>query len=99
MATNALQAVGARLLGCVLNMVPTKGADAYHYYEYSPQHRGARSRQPENAAPSGRDVRGKDAASDLTTVLPAIPAAEHEKVSVEFTVAGPPWPSAGRPPS
>jgi Mrp family chromosome partitioning ATPase len=34
-AANSLKAVGARLLGCVLNMAPTRGADAYTYYDYS----------------------------------------------------------------
>jgi capsular exopolysaccharide synthesis family protein len=35
-AVKALESVDARLLGCVLNMVATKGPDAYYYYdEYS----------------------------------------------------------------
>jgi capsular exopolysaccharide synthesis family protein len=35
-AVQALQSVDARLLGCLLNMVATKGPDAYYYYnEYS----------------------------------------------------------------
>jgi capsular exopolysaccharide synthesis family protein len=34
-AAGSLTAVGARLLGCVLNMKPTRGADAYTYYDYS----------------------------------------------------------------
>ncbi len=29
------QVVDARLLGCVLNMIPTRGTDAYTYYDYS----------------------------------------------------------------
>ncbi len=33
MAARALQSVDARLLGCVLNMVPAKGPDAYYYYD------------------------------------------------------------------
>lgn len=40
-AVEALNAVGARLLGAVLNRVPTKGADAnaytYHYYQAAPK--------------------------------------------------------------
>jgi capsular exopolysaccharide synthesis family protein len=36
-AATALRAVDARLVGCVLNMVPTKGSDAYHYYDYAPE--------------------------------------------------------------
>lgn len=34
-AADSLKVVGARLLGCVLNMTPTRGADAYTYYDYS----------------------------------------------------------------
>jgi len=33
-STEALRSVSARLLGCVINMAPTKGAHAY-YYDYS----------------------------------------------------------------
>lgn len=33
MAAQALRSVDARLLGCVLNMVPAKGPDAYYYYD------------------------------------------------------------------
>ena len=33
MAARALKSVDARLLGCVLNMVPAKGPDAYYYYD------------------------------------------------------------------
>jgi len=33
-AVNALRSVDARLLGCVLNMVPPDGTDPYHYYGY-----------------------------------------------------------------
>ncbi|CAI7974568.1 non-specific protein-tyrosine kinase [Frankia sp. Hr75.2] len=44
-AADALRAVDARVIGSVLNMVPTKGADAYYYgrYEYAPRARHARS--------------------------------------------------------
>jgi tyrosine-protein kinase len=43
-AANSLKAVGARLLGCVLNMAPTRGADAYTYYDYSrPEQRPQRA--------------------------------------------------------
>ena len=33
MAAQALRSVDARLLGCVLNMVPGKGPDAHYYYD------------------------------------------------------------------
>ncbi|MBG0562452.1 polysaccharide biosynthesis tyrosine autokinase [Actinoplanes sp. NEAU-A11] len=37
-AVKALRSVDARLLGCVLNMVASKGPDAYYYYdEYAPK--------------------------------------------------------------
>jgi capsular exopolysaccharide synthesis family protein len=35
-AAAALVAANARLLGCVLNMTPAKGAGAYSYYDYQP---------------------------------------------------------------
>ncbi|RZU50148.1 capsular exopolysaccharide synthesis family protein [Krasilnikovia cinnamomea] len=35
-AAGALTAVGARLLGCVLNMTPRKGGGTYAYYSYGP---------------------------------------------------------------
>ncbi|MEO6715301.1 MAG: polysaccharide biosynthesis tyrosine autokinase [Mycobacteriales bacterium] len=33
-AVESLTAVDVRIIGCVLNMAPTKGPDAYHYYSY-----------------------------------------------------------------
>jgi Mrp family chromosome partitioning ATPase len=52
-AATALKAVGARLLGCVLNMTPTRGADAYSYYEYSrPEQRSRKAASA--AAPATR---------------------------------------------
>jgi capsular exopolysaccharide synthesis family protein len=38
-ATEALRSVGARILGCVLNMQRLRGADAYGYYAYKPEGR------------------------------------------------------------
>jgi capsular exopolysaccharide synthesis family protein len=35
-AAAALEAVGARLLGCVLNMSPSRGTGVYAYYDYQP---------------------------------------------------------------
>jgi capsular exopolysaccharide synthesis family protein len=49
-AVNALQSVDARLLGCVFNMVATKGADAYYYYnEYTAKGSGGSRRLPKAA--------------------------------------------------
>jgi capsular exopolysaccharide synthesis family protein len=54
-AANALKAVGARLLGCVLNMTPTRGADAYSYYDYSrPEQRARRAPNKATSAPAAR---------------------------------------------
>jgi capsular exopolysaccharide synthesis family protein len=36
-AAEALAAVDARVLGCVLNMTPRKGRESYSYYDYSPK--------------------------------------------------------------
>lgn len=49
-AVNALRAVDARLLGCVLNMLATKGADAHYYYydDYLPKDGGSHRRRAEN---------------------------------------------------
>jgi capsular exopolysaccharide synthesis family protein len=45
-AVKALQAVDARLLGCVLNMLAAKGTDAYYYYnEYSRESGGHHRRR------------------------------------------------------
>ena len=49
-AANSLTVVGARLLGCVLNMTPTRSADAYTYYEYSGS--GQRPRRTATPAPA-----------------------------------------------
>jgi capsular exopolysaccharide synthesis family protein len=59
-AATSLKAVGARLLGCVLNMTPTRGADAYSNYDYS---------RP--AKPSVRAVK----ATPATPAAPGEPAA------------------------
>ncbi|HYN94481.1 MAG TPA: polysaccharide biosynthesis tyrosine autokinase [Pilimelia sp.] len=50
-AANAVRAVNARLLGCVLNMVKAKSSDAYHYYDYRPHN--VAPRQPADADDSG----------------------------------------------
>ncbi len=48
-AVSALRAVDARLLGCVLNMLASKGADAYYYYEdYSSKDGGSHRRRTDN---------------------------------------------------
>jgi capsular exopolysaccharide synthesis family protein len=70
MAAAALRAVQARLVGCVLNMVPTKGSEAYHYYDYRPDQRQpsplfsdlmAMDQQP------GRHGRQRDATAEALT--------------------------------
>lgn len=46
-SVTSLRAVDARILGCVLNMVPTKGVDGYGYgygYYYNDEHPGSRSK-------------------------------------------------------
>ncbi|HEX8631906.1 MAG TPA: polysaccharide biosynthesis tyrosine autokinase [Catenuloplanes sp.] len=56
-AVQALQSVDARLLGCVLNMVPAKGPDAYYYYDnYSAKDRTATPRARRKAAASAEDA-------------------------------------------
>jgi len=43
----SLEAVNGRLLGLVLNMIPTKGTDAYYYSGYAPKsERAAKSSRP-----------------------------------------------------
>lgn len=61
-AVRALRSVDARLLGCVLNMVPTKGSDAYYYYDYS------------SAEPAGRRRTSRPRKGGST----AVPAAPKE---------------------
>lgn len=63
MAARALQSVDARLLGCVLNMVPAKGPDAYYYYdEYS-------SKKPKESKHSRWDDREPAADSRMADLM------------------------------
>jgi capsular exopolysaccharide synthesis family protein len=56
-AVKALQAVDARLLGCVLNMLAVKGADSYYYYkEYSREATGGSHRRRGVAEPVTEQV-------------------------------------------
>ncbi len=58
-ATEALRAVDARMIGTVLNMVPTKGPDAYYYGQYSsyaPRGRHARSSTERSVLASAPDA-------------------------------------------
>ena len=52
-SVKSLRAVDARILGCVLNMVPTKGVDGYGYGYgyYTEDHAGSRSRLDPVALP------------------------------------------------
>jgi capsular exopolysaccharide synthesis family protein len=57
-AADSLKAVGARLIGCVLNMTPTRGADAYTYYDYTskgPQPPRRPRSEPKDTAPATRE--------------------------------------------
>jgi non-specific protein-tyrosine kinase len=57
LATKVLRSVDARLLGCVLNLVPAKGPDAYyHYGEYSSRNskEGPRGRPDSREEPPRR---------------------------------------------
>jgi capsular exopolysaccharide synthesis family protein len=52
-AVRSLTAVDARLLGCVLNMVPTKGVDAYGYGSaYYEDHHGSREKLDQHVSGS-----------------------------------------------
>ena len=54
-AADALAAVDARVLGCVLNMVPRKSSGAYTYYDYGSRPAGGRrDRAAEPVAGSGK---------------------------------------------
>jgi len=47
----SLEAVKGRVLGLVLNMIPTKGTDGYYYYEgYAPESPRQRAKEREKAA-------------------------------------------------
>lgn len=61
-----LDAVGARVLGIVLNMLPTKGPDAYEYYSY--EYTAAKTRPPRQAEGSGRRRRSGTKATEPTAV-------------------------------
>lgn len=59
----SLRAVDARILGCVLNMVPTKGVDGYGYgysYGYGEDESGSRSRLDATAVPTPTAPRHAD---------------------------------------
>jgi capsular exopolysaccharide synthesis family protein len=72
-AVEALRVVDARMIGTVLNMVPAKGATAYHYgYGYSYAPRGRHSRSAHSPWPR-RKAGVPDAAGDVG-VRPAVPA-------------------------
>jgi capsular exopolysaccharide synthesis family protein len=45
-AAAALKVVGARLVGCVLNMTPARGGSAYAYYEYTSRTEPSPAPQP-----------------------------------------------------
>jgi capsular exopolysaccharide synthesis family protein len=60
-AVRALRSVDARLLGCVLNMVPASGPEAYYYHD--------------GYAPKGRTGIRRTQRSDLPVSLPAHPTA------------------------
>jgi capsular exopolysaccharide synthesis family protein len=62
-AVQALQSVGARLLGCVLNMVAAKGPDAYYYYDEYSSKAGKGSRH------GRRDIRGSVPLARLTDLM------------------------------
>ncbi|MCA2214064.1 polysaccharide biosynthesis tyrosine autokinase [Jidongwangia harbinensis] len=75
-AVRALQSVDARLLGCVFNMVSTKGPEGYYYEQYSVKtpaaRRGAHSRTTDDTAL--RDlmaVAGRPPAQPADTVIGA----------------------------
>ena len=65
-AAGALRAVDARLLGTVLNMVPTRGVDAYQYgYGYYEEESGKHSK-----ARSGADVEDTSTTAERVPVRP-----------------------------
>lgn len=74
MAAQALRSVDARLLGCVLNMVPVKGPDAYYYYDqYSSKKSKDSSRHNRQ---EGRDPVSVTRLADLMASGDPIPAGE-----------------------
>jgi capsular exopolysaccharide synthesis family protein len=77
-AVQALRSVDARLLGCVFNMVSTKGAgDGYYYYdEYSSKGSGTSSRG------GGRSRRGSGAPVPPARAMHSEPAADQPDGSV-----------------
>jgi capsular exopolysaccharide synthesis family protein len=51
-SVEALESVNAKLLGCILNMTPTRGPDAYHYgYSYQTSDRPRHRSTPNVSAP------------------------------------------------
>lgn len=76
-AVETVHAVGATLLGSVLNMVPTKGPDAYTYgygYSYTAAAGAGRLTSKESALGGRREAPGARPASPSTTVLPHLAA-------------------------
>lgn len=72
-AVATVHAVGATLLGSVLNMVPTKGPDAYSYgygYDYAASEGAGRLTLGESALGTRRQPMAGRSASAAATVLP-----------------------------
>ncbi|WP_182111834.1 polysaccharide biosynthesis tyrosine autokinase [Actinotalea sp. JY-7876] len=69
----ALQTVGARVLGLVLNRVPAKSAGSYAYYDYSPL-------EPTSEAKRSRRMSAR-AAEEARTVQASTPPRDPERVS------------------
>ncbi|MDI6101301.1 polysaccharide biosynthesis tyrosine autokinase [Actinoplanes sp. NEAU-A12] len=76
-AVKALGAVDARLLGCVLNMLATKGADAYYYYDEYASKEGR-----------GNHRRRMDGSAKETTAAPADVTPEDAEQPAEGPKAG-----------
>jgi non-specific protein-tyrosine kinase len=66
-AESLLDGVGARILGCVINMTPKRGPDAYYYgyaYSYNDRSRGAQGR--------GSQGRGKGSHASMLPKTPSV---------------------------
>jgi capsular exopolysaccharide synthesis family protein len=91
-AVATVHAVGATMLGSVLNMVPTKGPDAYSYgygYGYSYKATAATGRLTTTESPVGQARR-----SDEPSPSPAAPAAIQAPAAAPFAPAvSPPAPA------
>jgi non-specific protein-tyrosine kinase len=108
-SVEALASVNARLLGCVINMAPTKGPDAYHY-DYNTYAEKAEPRPAAAAAGSTATVLPaagaptSHAATEASRggVAAAVPVAEEEQVAPPATSSFPtpfstPAPAAAPP--